>query len=353
MDGRRCRATTGSDTLDTVHLWTQVIGKIRMVQSPWINHSWSVTLYVSPRGLRTSLVPYGSEGFEWAFDFVEHHVDLTTTRGQHRTIPLVPMTVADFYAMVLDAMDAVGMPVTINPMPNEIADAIPFHDDTVHAAYQPDHIHAWWRAALQSTRVFTRFRAGYWGKASPVHFFWGGFDLAVTRFSGRTAPPHAGGVPNFPDDVAREAYSHEVTSAGFWPGDACCSDAHLLRLRLPDAGGLRRGGRQPTGGVLAGRARRVRAAVRRRGHCRRSGCVPDVVPRVDPRRRRRPRRMGSGSARVRLSARPRLVADPSQPSVMGLLSVEIASQRAIATDRRRAGRRRPALGDERRPRHRG
>ncbi len=205
------------DTLDTVHLWTQVIGKIRMVQSPWINHSWGVTLYVSPRGLRTSLVPFDSEGFEWEFDFVEHHVDLTTTRGYHRTIPLVPMTVAAFYAMVLDAMDAVGMPVTIDPMPNEIADAIPFQDDTVHAAYQPDHIHAWWRAVLQSARVFTRFRAGYWGKASPVHFFWGGFDLAVTRFSGRTAPPHAGGIPNFPDDVAREAYSHEVTSAGFWP----------------------------------------------------------------------------------------------------------------------------------------
>ncbi len=207
-----------SDTLETVQLWTQVIGKIRMVQSPWINHSWSVTLYVSPRGLRTSLVPHGTEGFEWAFDFVEHHVDLSTTRGQHRTIPLAPMTVANFYAMVLDAMDAVGMPVTINPTPNEIADAIPFQDDTVHASYQPDHIHAWWRAALQSTRVFTRFRAGYWGKASPVHFFWGGFDLAATRFSGRTAPPHGGGVPNFPNDVAREAYSHEVTSAGFWPG---------------------------------------------------------------------------------------------------------------------------------------
>ena len=134
------------DTLETVQLWTQVIGKIRMVQSPWINHSWSVTLYVSPHGLRTSLVPYDSEGFEWSFDFVEHHVDLTTTRGHHRTIPLAPMTVANFYAMVLDAMDAVSMPVTINPVPNEVADAIPFHDDTVHAAYRPDEIHAWWRA---------------------------------------------------------------------------------------------------------------------------------------------------------------------------------------------------------------
>jgi hypothetical protein len=206
------------DTLDTVHLWTQVVGKVRMVCSPWINHSWSVTLYVSPSGLRTSLVPYGTEAFEWSFDFVEHHLDLVTSTGERRRLLLVPMTVADFHAAVLDAMVSVGMPVSIDPMPNEIADAVPFPDDTVHASYRPEHIHAFWRATLQAERVFTRFRAGYWGKASPVHFFWGGFDLAVTRFSGRTAPPHAGGIPNMPEDVAREAYSHEVTSAGFWPG---------------------------------------------------------------------------------------------------------------------------------------
>jgi hypothetical protein len=206
------------DTLETVHLWTQVIGKLRMVRSPWINHSWSVTLYVSPTGLRTSLVPYDDEGFEWSFDFVDHHLDLATTRGQHVRLDLASMTVADFYATVLATMTTAGMPMQINPMPNEIAEAVPFPEDTAHASYERDHVEAWWRALLQAERVFTRFRAGFLGKVSPVHFFWGGFDLAVTRFSGRTAPPHVGGVPNFPDDVAREAYSHEVTSAGFWPG---------------------------------------------------------------------------------------------------------------------------------------
>jgi hypothetical protein len=207
------------DTLETVHLWTQIIGKTRMVSSPWLNHSWSVTLYPSVRGLTTSLVPYGNEGFEWELDLCRHHADLTTTTGEQRRIDLRPMSVAEFYGAVTDAMSDVGMPVSINPMPNEIADAIAFPDYHVHNTYVPEHIHAFWRALLQMNRVFTRFRAGYWGKASPVHFFWGSFDLAVTRFSGRTAPPHGGGVPNFPDDVAREAYSHEVTSAGFWPGN--------------------------------------------------------------------------------------------------------------------------------------
>ena len=236
---------TWFDTLETVQLWTQIVGKIRMVQSPWINHSWSVTLYVSPTGLRTSLVPYDDDAFEWAFDFVEHHVDLVTSRGERRSIPLAPMSVADFYATVLDAMGAVGMPVAINPLPNEVADAIPFPDDTRHAAYDPEHIHAWWRAALQATRVFTRFRAGYWGKSSPVHFFWGGFDLAVTRFSGRRAPPHGGGIPNFPDDVAREAYSHEVTSAGFWPGNRVAPAPIFYAYAYPTPEGFAEAAVQP------------------------------------------------------------------------------------------------------------
>ena len=205
--------------LETVHLFTQVIGKIRMVNSPWLNHSWSVTLYPSASGLGTSLVPYGTEGFEWSFDFHDHLLILTTTTGLRRTIELAPMTVADFYHQVMAAMDGVSMPTEISVVPNEIPDAIPFPDDTVHAAYDRDQVHIWWRALLQADRVFNRFRAGYLGKASPVHFFWGSFDLAVTRFSGRAAPPHGGGLPNFPDDVAREAYSHEVTSAGFWPGN--------------------------------------------------------------------------------------------------------------------------------------
>ena len=211
--------TDWADTLETFHLWTQVVGKIRLVRSPWLNHSWSVPLYVSPRGLRTSLVPYDAEGFELAFDLVDHRLELTTTRGDRRELALGPMTVADFHERVLSMLAEVGMPVTIHPVPSELPDAVPFPEDTAHASYDPDQVHAIWRALVQANRVMTRFRAGFLGKASPVHLFWGSFDLATTRFSGRTAPPHAGGMPNFPDDVAREAYSHEVTSVGLWFGN--------------------------------------------------------------------------------------------------------------------------------------
>jgi hypothetical protein len=208
-----------TDTLETLHLWTQIVGKVRLVGSPWLNHSWSVPLYVSSTGLATSLIPYGSEGFELAFDFLADELRLTTTTGEQRRLSLEPQTVAVFYAAVMDALASVGMPVRIHSLPNEVPEAIPFPEDTMHTAYNGEHVRALWRALLQANRVFTRFRAGFLGKASPVHFFWGSFDLAVTRFSGRPAPPHPGGVPNFPDDVAREAYSHEVTSCGFWPGN--------------------------------------------------------------------------------------------------------------------------------------
>ena len=208
-----------TDTLETLHLWTQVVGKIRLVQAPWLNHSWSVPLYVTSTGLGTSLVPYGTEGFELNFDFFENELRLSTTTGARRVVELRPRTVADFYAAVMDAMAAVEMPVTIWPIPSEIADAIPFAEDTTHASYDGDHVQSWWRAVLHANRVMSRFRAGFRGKASPVHFFWGSFDLAVTRFSGREAPPHRGGLPNFPLDVAQEAYSHEVSSCGFWPGN--------------------------------------------------------------------------------------------------------------------------------------
>ncbi|MEM9383223.1 MAG: DUF5996 family protein [Planctomycetota bacterium] len=208
-----------TDTLETLHLWTQVVGKIRMVRSPWVNHGWSVPLYVTSRGLTTSLVPYGSEAFELAFDFFDHELVLTTTTGEKRVVALAPRSVAAFYREVMGAMDSVGMPVEIHATPSEIADAIPFPDDDTHDSYDGEHAQALWRALIQIDRVLKRFRGHYLGKASPVHFFWGSFDLAVTRFSGRTAPPHPGGIPNFPDEVAREAYSHEVTSCGFWPGN--------------------------------------------------------------------------------------------------------------------------------------
>ncbi|MEO1060526.1 MAG: DUF5996 family protein [Actinomycetota bacterium] len=208
------------DTLETLHLFTQVVGKIRLVQAPWLNHSWSVPMYVNARGLGTSLVPHGTDGFELDFDLIDHELRLETTTGWTDAVALTDVSVADFHERVLAMMDRAGMPVEINPVPNEIADAIPFPDDHEHGTYEPSHVQAVRGALLQSDRVFHRFRAGFLGKASPVHFFWGSFDLAVTRFSGRSAPPHPGGVPNFPDDVAQEAYSHEVTSVGLWFGNA-------------------------------------------------------------------------------------------------------------------------------------
>ncbi len=207
------------ETLEAVHLWTQVVGKIRLKYSPWLNHSWSVPLYVSTCGLRTSMIPYGTQAVELEFDFTEHQLEIRTTTCQRRSVPLRRQSVAEFYRAVLDAMDDVGMPVEINPMPSEIPDAIRFDVDTVERSYDRGHANTFWRALVQIDRVLQRFRAGFKGKASPVHFFWGSFDLATTRFSGRTAPAHPGGLPNFPDDVAREAYSHEVTSVGFWPGN--------------------------------------------------------------------------------------------------------------------------------------
>ncbi len=208
-----------ADTVEAIHLWTQIVGKIRLGYSPWLNHSWGVTLYVSTRGLRTSMIPFGGEGVELELDFLDHELNVHTTSGQRASIPLRSSSIADMYRQVLDAMTAVGMPVSIDPMPSEIPDAIAFDDDTVVRTYDRNHATVLWRALIQADRVLTRFRADFKGKASPVHFFWGSFDLATTRFSGRTAPPHPGGIPNFPDDVAREAYSHEVTSVGFWPGN--------------------------------------------------------------------------------------------------------------------------------------
>ena len=208
-----------ADTLETLHLMSQVVGKVRLVRSPWINHSWSVPLYLSPRGFRTSLVPDGAAGFELEFDLLEHAVELTTTAGVRDRVALASTTMAVFHRSVLAMLDAAGVGVRIHPVPSEIPDAVPFDEDHELRRYEPAHATALWRAMLRAGAVMTRFRAGYVGKASPVHLFWGAFDLATTRFSGRTAPPHPGGMANFPDDVAREAYSHEVTSVGFWPGN--------------------------------------------------------------------------------------------------------------------------------------
>lgn len=206
------------DTYTTLHLWTQIVGKIRMERLPWINHAWHVTLYVSPRGLTTAAIPYGDRMFDVEFDFVAHQLVIRVSDGTTQVLPLKPQPVATFYADVLGALHALDLPVTIHDMPNEIPDAVPFSQDYVHAAYDPDYANRFWRILVQSERIFQQFRARFVGKSSPVHFFWGSFDLAVTRFSGREAPLHPAGIPNMPDWVAREAYSHEVSSAGFWPG---------------------------------------------------------------------------------------------------------------------------------------
>jgi hypothetical protein len=206
------------ETCETLHLWTQIIGKIRLSQTPWLNHSWHVTLYVTARGLTTLPIPYGERVFQIDFDFIDHVLRIETGEGLQRQIPLQARPVADFYAMVMATLSDLAIEVAVDEIPNELPNPIRFSEDRVHAAYDAEYANRFWRVLLQTDRVFKDFRTSFIGKCSPVHFFWGSFDLAVTRFSGRPAPRHPGGVPNLSDDVTREAYSHEVSSAGFWPG---------------------------------------------------------------------------------------------------------------------------------------
>jgi Family of unknown function (DUF5996) len=206
------------ETCATLHLWTQVIGKVRLALTPWLNHSWHVALYVTPRGLTTSTIPYGTHTFEIELDFIAHALCIRVSDGASRSLPLQPRTVADFYAAVMSALNELGIPVQINDHPCEIAGAKRFTEDHAERAYDRDYAGRFWRALVQVDRVFKHFRTGFLGKASPVHFFWGSFDLAVTRFSGRRAPTFAGKAPGLAAAIMQEAYSHEVSSAGFWPG---------------------------------------------------------------------------------------------------------------------------------------
>jgi hypothetical protein len=221
------------DTCATLHMWTQVVGKIRLAQTPLVNHWWNVPLYVTARGLTTSAIPYGARTFEIDFDFIAHELIIKCDDGAVQTVPLVPQSVADFYHAVLAALGALGMESKIWSMPVEVPDPIPFEQDTQHAAYDAAAANRFWRVLVQADRVFKEFRARFIGKCSPVHFFWGSFDLAVTRFSGRRAPERVGA-----DAITREAYSHEVISHGFWPGSAAFPQPAFYSYTAPAPPGL-------------------------------------------------------------------------------------------------------------------
>ena len=235
------------DTQATLHLWTQIVGKIRLVQTPWVNHSWHVPLYVTARGLTTSPIPYETRAFEIEFDFLDHRLRVRTSEGRTETLELAPRAVADFYEELFARLKTLGLEIRIRTMPNEIPDATPFEHDRQHAAYDAEQAARFWRALVQADRVFKVFRSRFIGKASPVHFFWGSFDLAVTRFSGRRAPPHRGGVPNLPDWVAREAYSHEVSSCGFWPGGEAVPYPVFYAYAYPEPDGFKSASVRPAG----------------------------------------------------------------------------------------------------------
>jgi len=222
-----------SDTYATLHLWTQIVGKIRHVLSPPLAHCWSDTLYVTATGLTTSPIPHGTRVFEIDFDFVDHRLIVRTAEGSVETLALQPQSVAMFYRRLFAALAHLGLDARIVKKPNEIAEPIPFDEDETHTSYDAEFAHRFWRALLQADRVFKRFRARFVGKCSPVHFFWGAPDLAVTRFSGRIAPVHPGGIPNLPDRVTRDAYSHEVSSAGFWPGGGAVAEAAFYSYAYP------------------------------------------------------------------------------------------------------------------------
>jgi hypothetical protein len=221
------------DTYATLHMWTQMVGKVRLRLTPLVNHWWNVPLYVSARGLSTSLIPYGERGFELWFDFIGHRLVLETSDGMSKSLALEPQSVADFYQELTEMLRSAGIDVKIWRMPVEIPNPIPFDEDRVHASYDPASVEKFWRILLSVAAVFTQFRAGFVGKSSPVHFFWGSFDLAVSRFSGRLAPERPGA-----DHVTREAYSHEVSSVGFWPGAGDIKDAAFYSYTVPEPQGF-------------------------------------------------------------------------------------------------------------------
>ncbi len=227
------------DSGQSLHMWTQIVGKFRLLQTPWINHSWQATFYVNGRGLTTSLIPGDGRAFEVVFDFRDHALRIESTDGRNQSFDLEAMSVADFYGRFLEALKAVDAPTGIHHAPNEVPDPVPFAKQTAQGAYDREAVQNFWKALIFVDGVFKHFRTGFIGKASPVHFFWGSFDLAVTRFSGRPAPLHPGGFPALPDEITREAYSHEVSSAGFWPGGGGVDEAAFYSYAYPTPDGFK------------------------------------------------------------------------------------------------------------------
>ncbi|WP_029585956.1 DUF5996 family protein [Bradyrhizobium sp. URHD0069] len=227
------------ETCETLHLWTQIVGKIRLAREPWLNHSWHVALYVTARGLTTSPIPDGARSFQIDFDFIDHALRISTSDGAKRQLALAGQSVASFYAAIMADLAELGINISIDEMPNELPEPIRFSADQQHSSYDPDAVRRFLQILVNADRVFKQFRTGFLGKASPVHFFWGSFDLAVTRFSGRRAPRHPGGVPHLSDAVACEAYSHEVSSAGFWPGSGAIDYPAFYSYAYPEPAGFR------------------------------------------------------------------------------------------------------------------
>ncbi|HLN12278.1 MAG TPA: DUF5996 family protein [bacterium] len=232
------------DTCDTLHMWTQIVGKVRLTLTRRINHYWHSTFYVTPRGLTTSAIPYGSGTFEMRFDFLAHELVIDVSDGATRRVRLAPRTVADFYKDVMETLDALGISVRIVAIPDEVPNPIPFAEDTQHASYDPEYATRFWRVLASADTVLKAFRGRFMGKCSPVHFFWGSFDLAVSRFSGRRASPPPGTDADF---LTREGYSHEVSSVGFWPGSGTVLEPAFYAYTAPAPPGLERAGVQPAG----------------------------------------------------------------------------------------------------------
>ena len=240
-----------SETCATLHLWTQIVGKIRLAQSPWINHSWHVALYVTTRGLTTTPIPYGTRTFQIDFDFIAHQLTIQASDGGTGGFTLQPISVAAFYARLMKELDKLQLHIKLRVTPCEIADPLPFDQDETHCAYDKEYANRYWQILVQADRVFKQFRSHFIGKCSPVHFFWGAPDLAVTRFSGRVAPKHPGGIPGLADWVTRDAYSHEVSSCGFWSGGGPVPYPAFYSYAYPEPAGFASAQVKPAGGFYS------------------------------------------------------------------------------------------------------